>query len=53
MPAIPASLEADIEGMQSKATPGRNARPYLKNELRANELGPGHGSSGRVLIQQV
>jgi hypothetical protein len=45
---IPATWEAEVEGLRSKAGLVKNMRPFLKNKLK-NITGLGCGSSGRVL----
>jgi hypothetical protein len=35
MPVIPAFWKMEIRGSLSKADPGKSARPYLKNKLKA------------------
>jgi hypothetical protein len=40
MPVIPATWEVEVGGSQFKANQGKVSwRPYLKNKLKAKELG--------------
>jgi hypothetical protein len=39
MPVIPATQEAGIVGLRSKAGQYKSGRPYLKNKLQAKGLG--------------
>jgi hypothetical protein len=38
-PIITATQEAEVGGLQSKASPGKSKRSYLENKLKAKGLG--------------
>jgi hypothetical protein len=46
IPAIPATWEAQVGVWWSEASPGKSARPHLKNKAKIkNKKGWGHGLS--------
>jgi hypothetical protein len=38
MSIIPATWEAEVEGVMATASPGKSETPYLKNKLKAKGL---------------
>jgi hypothetical protein len=39
MPITPAMQNTEVGGSKSKASPGKNARPYLKNKTKLKKAG--------------